>query len=376
MVLFCGILWLWNLFPTKSIHNPTEKESQHAQSLGFISPEQSLESINLGTLKLESRGPKETAAGYFERLFHFGKKNGKTAVPCLLQLLNDPDWQVSCAAMRALAVTGTRESLDILSSFIADNYAIEQSAQATIALGGIEDPEVTNMLLRKLDATNKSELKSCILDALSSRPYQESGAFFNQFLASPNIGGEEKGEVLASLGFHQEAPVEMFIPFTKSDDEDIRIGAYEALAARKDSAYGQQLLAQISQESASYVRAKIYEAAGSQKDTLPYQMESLAAQEADPVAKLRAQFAWGRTVGKSPDQQTKMVFDQQAVPELLYQALNNPDPGEQKTALQALAFSRTSNAQEALRQIAERSASPRLAKLASDLAKAPNFPKQ
>ncbi len=351
-----------------------KKPIESTASLGAaLSTDSQTQNVKLSELKLESRRPQETKAGYFERLFDFGKSNGLKAIPALRELLADPDWQIRCAAMRALAATGAREAMDILESFVTDSQAIEQSAQATIALGGMEYPEVTNILLGKLDSTQSNELRGCILDGLSSRPYQEAGAFFSQYLASSNISAQEKGEVIASLGFHQEAPVEILVPFINAVDEDLRMGALEALATRQDGLYGQQLLAQISKETASHIREKIYEAAGVQKNTYPYQMAELAAKETDPVAKLRAQRAWGTTVGKSPDAQNKAIFDQQAVPELLNQALNNSDPGEQKIALQALAVSNTLPARDALVKIAEQSGSPRLSKMAAALARQKSF---
>ena len=147
------------------------------------------------------------------------------------------------------------------------------------------------------------------------------------------------------------------------------MGAYQAMASRSDATYGQMLMGRLQVEQDPAVRQKVYEAAGAQQDTLPYQMSAAASQESDPVAKLRAERAWGMTVGRSQSSQDQSVFGAQAVPALVQEALNNPDPGEQRTALQALAFSRTDEARSALVKISQETTSQRLSKVASDLAK-------
>jgi hypothetical protein len=63
-------------------------------------------------------------------------------------------------------------------------------------------------------------------------------------------------------------------------------------------------------------------------------------------------------------------FERMAIPELMREALENPDPGEQRAALQALAASRNSAAASTLATISRTTRSPRLSSLASQLSQA------
>lgn len=75
----------------------------------------------------------------------------------------------------------------------------------------------------------------------------------------------------------------------------------------------------------------------------------------------------GASVGRSQDSIDRMEFANSAVPLLVENALSNPDPGEQRAALQALASSRTPEAQKALQTISQKTSSQNLSKLAQSL---------
>lgn len=299
----------------------------------------------------------------------YAMRNGKGAIPRLAEFLKDPDWEVRCAALRALGLIEGEESRQILLGYIRDGGPVEESAQAALALGGMEAPEVTALLLQKIGEIKGEELHRALRDALTSRPYGETAPYFQTLLGSPSVSGEEKGSVLAGLGFHQSAPAELLALYVASTDPEIRSGAYEGLAARKDARYGQMLLGRVALEEDAGVRQKVYEAAGAQADTTPLQMARMADQESDPAARLRAERAWGMTVGRTNNQEDRRKFDAEAVPRLQAEALQNPDPGEQRAALQALALARTAKSGEALRKISEETKSPGLSRLASALAK-------
>ena len=304
---------------------------------------------------------------FFQELDRFCKEFGVDSLPLVKAFLNNPEWDVRCATLRAISLTDTREGMEILTGYIRDGVPLEDSAQAAIAMGGMSSPEVTQVLLQKLNGVTGKELRGCLLDTLTDRPYEQTSGFFAGYLASPDVPDDEKGEVISGLGFHQTAPVELIVPFISNASEEIRTGAYQALAARGDATYGQMLMGRLQEEQDPAVRQKVYEAAGAQRDTLPYQMRAAANQESDPVGKLRAQRAWGMTVGRSQSSEDQRVFGAEAVPSLVQEALSNPDPGEQRAALQALAFSRTEEARLALIKISQETTSPRLSKLASGL---------
>lgn len=305
---------------------------------------------------------------YFEELARFGSQHGASAVPYLRGLLNNPDWQIRAAVLRALGLTGSVEAEGVLKEFIRPDAILEDAAQATMALGEMEDPAISGWLRQKWETMPEGDLKRCLLDTLTARPYAQTAAFFPALLENPGVDSEVKASVLSSLGFHQEAPLPLLTPFLASQDQTLRAGAYDAMIFRPEARLGQQLVWQSGLEAEPFMRRKAYEAAGHQLDVTPLQMAALAAREPDPAARLRAERAWGMAVGRSKNPEDRRKFEVEAVPRLVSEALQNPDPGEQRAALQALAMARTSGSVEALKKISQETKSPRLRRLAASLA--------
>ena len=306
-------------------------------------------------------------SAFYKQMADFAMKYGAAAIPCLKDFLKDSNWQTRCAALRALACTGSPEAAQILASFINNQASVEESAQAAMALGSMDTPGATQTLLQKYTENPAETLRSCLLDTLASRPYSETASFFQNYLNSGNNALEEKADVITALGFHKQAPLELITPYLHSTDEDLRSGAYQALAFRGNSSQGQLLLTKVDSEATPATRGYLYEAIGAQKDVPAYQIAQTARQETDPNAQLRAFKAWGAAVGRSQDAGDRREFANSAVPSLVENALSNPDPGERRAALQALASSRTSEAQKALDTISKKTSSQSLSKLAKSL---------
>lgn len=306
---------------------------------------------------------------YFEELMRFGARYGASAVPYMQALLSNPDWQIRAAVLRALGATGTAEAQAILKKTIRPDAVLEDAAQATLTLGEMGDPTITAWLREKWQSVPEGDLKRCLLDTLASRPYAQTADFFPTLLKSSSLDSEAKALVLSNLGFHQEAPLSLLTPFLGSKDEALRGGAYDALACRPEARLGQQLLRLSGQENDASLRRKAYEAAGHQLDTTPLEMAAVVAGESDPSARLRAERAWGMTVGRTDNQEDRRRFDTEAVPRLVDEALKNSDPGEQRAALQALAMARTTGSRSGLEKIAQETTSPQLSKLAAAMAK-------
>jgi HEAT repeat protein len=360
--------WIFNESqrPTTQAILPPEELPRESQSRSFKPAAGSgfPRGKPIPTLK---RLPAQQASQFFQEMAEFAARHGKAAIPELRKFLNDPDWQVRCAALRALACTRDPEAASILESFIRDDKSIEESAQATLALSQMETPGVAATLAGQYQSIRSPELQSCLLDALASRSTSETGSFFPVYLNSAEIPSEQKAEVLKSLGFHKQAPLEWITSYMDSSDEDLRDGAYQALAARGNSSLGGSLLAKIGREENPGIRASLYEAIGTQMDAAPYQLAQAANQERDSTAKIRAYKAWGRAVGRSQNVQDAAAFAQSAIPRLVETALRNSDPGERRAALQALAAAHTPEAGSALAAIASETSSPKLSALAQKL---------
>ena len=271
--------------------------------------------------------------------------------------------------MRALGLIEGEESKKILMDYIQDGVSVEEAAQAALALGGMEDPAVTPLLLKKIGEIKREDVQRALMDALTGRPYEQTASFFQGYLHSPTVSGEQKGSALAGLGFHQDAPAQLLVSYVSNPDEEVRAGAYDGLAARREAQYGQMLLGRLSVEQDPGLRQKVYEAVGAQQDTMPSQLAAASQKEPDPAARLRAKRAWGMSVGRTDNQEDRRRFDVEAVPRLVTEALKNPDPGEQRAALQALAMARTTGSKIGLEKIAQETTSPQLSKLAAAMAK-------
>ena len=298
----------------------------------------------------------------------FGVRHGANAVPYLQGLLSDPDWQIRAAVLRALGATESPEAQAILKGIIRPDAILEDAAQATMALGEMKDPAITVWLQEKWHSVPEGDLKRCLLDTLASRPYAQTSDFFPALLQGSSLDSETMASVLSNLGFHQEAPLSLLTPFLASPDEILRGGAYDALASRPEARLGQQLIRLSGQENDASLRRKAYEAAGQQLDVTPLQMAGVASRESDPAARLRAERAWGMAVGRSESREDRRKFDADAVPKLLAEALQNPDAGEQRAALQALALAQTDGAVAALEKISRETHSPGLRRLSASLA--------
>jgi len=310
-------------------------------------------------------------AEFFKALAEYAAANGQAAVPNLKGLLNDADWQVRCAALRALAATGSEEAIQILKSYVSDQSGLEEAAQAAMALGDVPDPTISGFLLEKYRSVADEDLKSCLLETLAARPYGETVSFFQNFLTAPATDTDNKAEVLRALGFHGTAPNETLLTHVFDKDPVIRAAAFDALAFRRDQALGQALIQRLPAENDASARQSLYKALAAQSDLAPGNLEALARAEKLAGPKIRANHAWASSIARQRQDTGNVAnFERIAIPELMREALENPDPGEQRAALQALAASRIPAAASALATISQTTRSPRLSSLASQLSTA------
>lgn len=322
----------------------------------------------------ERRPPVQTGskAEFFKSLAEYALDRGPAAVPFLRGYLYHADWEFRCAALRALAVTGSNEAAAILQSYVSEEHSLEEAAQAVLGLGDLPDPSMTEFLIGKYQQIADQGLRSCLLETLAARPYEETAAFFSAQLTSPAVDAESKADALRALGFHQSAPIGTIIPLLSGSDVAVRAAAYDALALRHDQANSRMLIARLPLETEPSTRKSLYGALSAQIDLAPAEMESLARKEADAGSRMRAYKAWAVTLSRNPDPASVSQFEKVAIPELTGQALTNADPGEQRAALQALAMSRNPAAAAALATISRTSKSPRLAALAAEMSRAIN----
>ena len=77
----------------------------------------------------------------------FAMLYGERGLPRLQEFLRDPDWEVRCAALRALGLIECDKTKNILLGYIRDGVSVEESAQAALTLGEMKDVKITHMLI-------------------------------------------------------------------------------------------------------------------------------------------------------------------------------------------------------------------------------------
>ena len=327
---------------------------------------------DIATTRLEAAPPVQTGskASFFKELAQYAAANGQAAVPLLKGYLDHPDWEVRCAALRALGATGSEEAVALLRDYVSEERSLEEAAQAALALADLPDPRTTEFLAGKYRTVTNPELKACLLETLAARPFGETQGFFQAHLASPAIDAESKAAALRMLGFHRSAPTDLLVSFLTSRDSMLRAAAYDAWASRSGEANGRKIAANLATETDTDARRSLYHALSAQTDLLPVEVQNLARAENDTASRIRAHKAWAAAVARSADATSVRQFTELAIPELTEQALSNSDPGEQRAALQALAASKTEAAAQALAEISATSPSPRLRAIAAELSRA------
>ena len=94
-------------------------------------------------------------SSFLKEMAEYAMRYGEAGLPQLLEFLKNPDWEVRCAGLRAVGLIEGKKSKEILMGYIQDGVSVEEAAQAALALGGMEDPDVTPLLLGKIGEIKK-----------------------------------------------------------------------------------------------------------------------------------------------------------------------------------------------------------------------------
>lgn len=302
------------------------------------------------------------------RLLEAHGASGETAIPLLKEFLRHGDQAVRRAAMRGIAATQSGKGLEILRPFLIDGVPVEESTEAALALATMNLAETTPVLMAALEASREPVLREHLVDALVSRPTEESAPFISSFLGRPEIPVEEKQNLLRMSGLNNTITDQALAAWMDSPEESLRLGAYQGLTMVSESRQSDRLVAKLSLESDSENRALIYEAWGNQMDANPSQLAKFADSEADPAVRLRALKAWTESGARQNLALASDSPSQARLEELRDMALAHTDFGERRVALFALGnVSQEPAVQTLLGEIARESGSEKIRALALGL---------
>jgi len=290
---------------------------------------------------------------------------GAEAVAFLKTALNDPDQEVRRAAMRGLGRTETPEAESILMSYAKDGIAIEESTEAALVLGQMNNLAVTGKIENLLSQARDPVLRDHLVDALAGRPWEQTSRFFTEHLKNPNIGVEEKQNALAMLGMRDTAPIEILTGGLGDSKEEVRAGAYQGLAWRNETMESARVRSSLIRETDPGLRGLAYEAWGNQIDAKCSEIQADYRKETQPEVQLRALKAWARAFGRQPVEGDS--FSVEAIGKLEQVAMNDRDPGERKEALLGLQAVGSKESKAALGRIAVNNSSARIRNLAKSM---------
>lgn len=372
--------WIWfrnagkppEVLPETSPNIPQDRE--HPE----ISPEFRLENVWKQAFQPDSKpsptwdevlaarvyATPQAKANYLRLIEEFGFR-GAQAVPYLKGLLQDPDQEIRRAALRALGRTETAEAEAVLLSYARDGVAIEESTEAALVLGQMADPAVTGKLQELYGQSQNSVLREHLVDALASRPWEQTQPFFSSQLRNPNVPAEEKQNALAMLGMRDTAPAFVLTDALGDTREEVRAGAYQGLAWRNETSESQKVRTALVRETDTGVRSMGYEAWGNQMDANRNEILAEYRKERSPEVRLRALKAWASAYGRNPPGNEPFLGE--AVATLEQVAMTDRDPGERKEAVQALQASKSTESRDALRRIADKNSNRHIRELANRL---------
>ena len=290
---------------------------------------------------------------------------GAEAVAFLKTALNDPDQEVRRAAMRGLGRTETPEAESILMSYAKDGIAIEESTEAALVLGQMNNLAVTGKSENLLSQARDPVLRDHLVDALAGRPWEQTSRFFTEHLRNPNISVEEKQNALAMLGMRDTAPAGILTGALGDSKEEVRAGAYQGLAWRNEAKDSAKVRSSLTRETDSGLRSLAYEAWGNQIDAKCSEIQADYRKETQAEVQLRALKAWARAYGRQSVKGD--AFASEALGKLEQVAMNDRDPGERKEALAGLQAIGSKESKDALERIAANNSSARIRNLAKSM---------
>jgi len=272
------------------------------------------------------------------------------------------------------AVLGLRRraddaSADVLGQVLFDAGRSQSvRAAAALALADFNQDAALQTLIRAGTEIQDGTLMQNILTALGKRPFEQTQAFFRNYLETPNLSSELKVSALEALASNEGQPAPLLLKYAADPDSEVRDAALWALStAETQTSFGPQLQDLLAQEKDASVRARLYEALGNQQS---YDVASVLAQvqkETEPDTRLAGLELLSKSCGTAASPDLLNYFNQTAVPELKNIALSGEDSQDRVNAVTTLGQAGTVEALAALQEIAGHSGDARVVQVCRGL---------
>jgi HEAT repeat protein len=299
---------------------------------------------------MESAAPEHQA--FMAQLI--GTSGNPAAKELLYSLLHHSDPDLAVAALRGLSAMGGADVSLRLEQILADRSTTErmrmEAAQGLAVLG---TAAARDALVGALEANTSNAMKTQVLNSLGHFEFPAVADAFKQFLADENSPASLRTVAVEALSYSTDEAAPLLLELAGDDrDASVRASAAWALSGF-DSAtdLAPELIALAQQEAEVDVRRRLYEALVQQDDIPAGELLALIQAETDLAARVAAYNALGRGVFQDPHAAAAMVFDREAVPELLRIATEPNSLNLQMRAVFALRRAQTAAAQSALTRI-------------------------
>jgi HEAT repeat protein len=338
---------------------PLKERREQARTLARLGTAQAMSVLRAAL----QDGPPYLKAGIGESL---GESPAGEAMQILLDLVHDADEVAARGAIRGLALRGDADSSEALGKVLFDENMPESvRSEAALALGDVQLPAALAALSQAATEWREGPLAESALEGLGKRPFSETEEFFRDYLQTPGLPAEARIAGIEALANSSGDVAPFLLGLAGDSDPEVRAAAAWALVgAGGDSDISASLVTLLRQEPDSTVRARLYQALGTQETLDASAMLALAQKETAPDARLEALAMLATACHSTPSNDSLAYFNQTAVPELKQTALNDQSSQNRLSSVTALARAGTAESTAALTEIARQAADPRVVEAA------------
>lgn len=285
-------------------------------------------------------------------------------------LLKDDDEMVGRAAIRTLASIGDPAALARLTEILLDpERPVSLRTEAALALGRSEHPDAMNLLLHAtyeaVEEDDSEPVFHHIVEALAQRSFGEVEDFFAKYLTSMEVQSESRAAVLESLAGGEAGTADFLVGFLGDADPEVRAAAAWSLTITPDlESVGPQVLEALQTEPDAEVRAHLYRALQGQPGLEAQPLLNMIGDESHPAARMAAYDLLASAVGHGATAPAVDFFNISVVPELKQAAAAGEGIHAQLSAIIALRRAGTPEARQALLDISQSAADPRVVEAA------------
>lgn len=287
------------------------------------------------------------------------------AMDAARQLLETGEERVALGVIRGLGDRGDAGAAQLLGEvlFSADRPETAR-VEAAFSLGEMGQDgrsEALQTLLRAASELRDETVLHPVLDQLGQHSFEETGAFFKDYLRRSDVPVEDKVAALEALRATEGNVTGLLLEYAAHPDPRVRAAAASALT---NAGTGENLAGTLvnlaRSENDPQVRARLYQALANREVSDSAPLLALVRGEADSVARVSALKLAAAAARTGADPEVVRFFNQDAVPELSRIALTSPLAGDRMSAVVALSQAGTPEAQTALARLAAETKDPKL----------------